>query len=46
VLIGIGAVYAGYHYAIDMVAGAVLGSLATAVVISVQGLRNRVVVSG
>jgi membrane-associated phospholipid phosphatase len=30
VLVGVGAVYAGYHYAIDMVAGALLGVLVTA----------------
>jgi membrane-associated phospholipid phosphatase len=37
-LIGVGAVYAGYHYAIDMMAGAVLGVLTTAGVI-VSGRR-------
>ncbi|HEY4304164.1 MAG TPA: phosphatase PAP2 family protein [Gemmatimonadaceae bacterium] len=33
VLIGIGAVYAGYHYAADMIAGAALGLMTTACVV-------------
>lgn len=40
-LIGVGAVYAGYHYAIDMVAGALLGAITTGVVIAVQGRGSR-----
>ena len=40
VLIATGAVYAGYHYATDMVAGAVLGLATTAAVIGVQAGGN------
>ena len=34
ILIGIGAVYGGYHYAVDMLAGAVLGAVTTGAVIA------------
>jgi hypothetical protein len=33
-LIGIGAVYAGYHYAVDMLAGAALGTMTTVAVLA------------
>jgi len=42
VLVGFGAVYGGFHYATDMVAGAILGSLcATAVLRSVRADEGR-----
>jgi membrane-associated phospholipid phosphatase len=40
VLIGIGAVYAGYHYAVDMLAGAMLGAIATAAVIAQNSIKR------
>lgn len=41
-LVGIGAVYAGYHYAVDMAAGAVLGSSVTALVVVLSRAKHRV----
>ena len=41
-LIGIGAVYAGYHYAVDMLAGAMLGAIVSAAVIAQSSIgRSR-----
>jgi membrane-associated phospholipid phosphatase len=39
VLVPIGAVYAGYHYAIDMIAGTLLGAVTTAAVVVFSRLR-------
>jgi membrane-associated phospholipid phosphatase len=39
-LVATGAVYAGYHYATDIIAGGILGAVTTAVVIAVQGRRS------
>jgi membrane-associated phospholipid phosphatase len=40
-LIGIGAVYAGYHYGVDMLAGAVLGVCTTAAVVAQSTYSGR-----
>jgi membrane-associated phospholipid phosphatase len=39
-LIGVGAVYGGFHYGVDMIAGAVLGAATSAVVLWVYGSRE------
>lgn len=40
-LIGVGAVYAGFHYAVDMVCGALLGAAIVAAVLSSSTMRTR-----
>jgi membrane-associated phospholipid phosphatase len=35
-LVGIGAVYGGFHYGVDMIAGALLGALVAGVVLVVR----------